>query len=127
MLYEGRHAGYAGAGLQLSRTISIGPDALRIRDAADVARDDVPVVWRFHLSDDVAATIEGTTAVLRSPAARAVLRWEPSLRVSVEAGWYSPSYGVRRASQQVVCRGACPPGRSEWAFVMTVATASSPD
>lgn len=104
--YAGRHRGYAELGLVVSRLFMWKPDVLEIRDTVDGDPErPVALQWRFHLAPDVDATIVDGSVRIAVGDVAVVLSCSDSLQLAVQPAWYSPSYGVRRASHQVVAHG----------------------
>ncbi|HET7697846.1 MAG TPA: alginate lyase family protein [Vicinamibacterales bacterium] len=119
--YTGRHRGFEPLGLAVSRTFALDPGVLRIVDSADTAPESpLPMEWRFQLDPRVHADETGGALRLTTETARVRLDWPRELAMSIEAAWYSPSYGVRVPSRQIVLRGSCARGASvRWTFVFT--------
>ena len=109
--FRGGHSGYA----RLVPPVNVVREAWLLKDGPEViVRDSVEgagfhdLVWRFHLDAPVKGTIEGAAVRLSSHGRDAWLQPIESLdglTVQVEAGWMSPSYGVRHEIQVIVIRG----------------------
>ena len=113
--YEGRHKGFASAGLTVTRRFDWSPGTLVIRDTTEGPSSALE--WRFQLAPVVTVAADGRALRLRSGST--VVRLTPPSGVvfSVEPGWYSPSYGVRLPSRQVVGRAAAGgTGAAVWEF-----------
>lgn len=123
--YVGRHKGYAGAGLVASRAFTWTPGLLEIRDSieSEPARQ-VPLTWRFHLAPEVNAALDGHSVGLVVGDVEVLLTCPDALAIALEPAWYSPSYGVRVPSRQIVARGTCGPAAArEWTFTLRARTA----
>jgi hypothetical protein len=103
---RGAHTGYLRLAdpVRPVRTIALEPNlhALLVHDALE-ARAPHDVEIPFHLAAGIETSELGPGVVSLG---RFVLRWrspEP-WQCSVEPGWVSPSYGVKRPISRVVCR-----------------------
>jgi len=69
-----------------------------------------PLVWRFHLDPNVEASRDGYDVRLSHREADVWLLpgATPHLELSLEAGWVSPSYGVKIPTTVVIWRSAAP-------------------
>ncbi len=108
--FRGSHSGYLRLipPVAVTREIALlkeGPDLL-IRDSIDATgiRD---LTWRFHLDPSVVAVIEGSDVRLAAPGREAWLQLASAggLRLTIEDGWASRSYGVRAAISVVTLQG----------------------
>jgi len=110
--FRGGHRGYQRLSNPIGHTRTITVDAHRPRvlvcDRVNGGGEH-QLVWRFHLdpavgvsrdADDVCLT-HGETAVWLLPGAAAA-----RLELSLEAGWVSPSYGVKIPTTVAVWRGS---------------------
>lgn len=115
--YVGRHRGYAPAGLIVARAFTWTPGRLEIRDTVQ-GEPPKPILlaWRFHLAPEIGATIDGNLVRLTLDSADVVLTCPDTLDLGLEPAWYSPSYGVRLPSRQIVARGAHVP--RDWTFTL---------
>lgn len=119
--YTGRHRGFEPLGLVISRTFVLEPGLLSIADTAETAPDEpLPMEWRFQLDPYVTAiTVDGALDLTAGPT-HVRMEWPADLEMTIEPGWYSPSYGVRVESTQIVLRGSCARGtRTNWLFRLT--------
>ena len=109
--FRGSHSGYLRLipPVAVTREIALlkeGPD-LFVRDSID-ATGIRELTWRFHLDPSVSAEIEGSDVRLAAPGREAWLQMASAaggLRMTIEDGWASPSYGVRAAISVVTLRG----------------------
>lgn len=109
--FRGSHTGY----LRLTPPIDVTREVALVKDRLDVIVQDTvggsgtrDVAWRFHLDPDVGAEIVGEDVRLSIGGREAWLQFATSPRgvtLTLEAGWSSPSYGVRDAISVVVLRG----------------------
>jgi hypothetical protein len=109
--FRGGHDGYA----RLDPPVGVTREVLLVKDGPDVVvRDSIDgrgvheLVWRFHLSPSVAAEIDGADIRLRVGERDAWLQLASdasALKMTIEEGWVSPSYGVRTAIGVVTLRG----------------------
>jgi hypothetical protein len=122
--YTGRHRGFADAGLIVTRTFEWNPGRLSLHDVVEGSRDaELTLVWRFQLAPDVRGALDAQDCLLRSGDVCVRLACPRDLVVAVEAGSFSPSYGVRVPSTQIVCRAATVmPGRRDWTITLTAAS-----
>lgn len=112
--FRGGHRGYERSTDPVGHTRTITVDAHEPRvlvcDRIDGGAEH-QLVWRFHLDPKVVASVDGCdlrlthgkAAVWLQPSATA-----PRLELSLEAGWVSPSYGVKIPTTVVVWRGSVP-------------------
>jgi hypothetical protein len=113
--YTGRHRGFEALGLVISRTFVLESGLLTIVDAAETAPESpLAMEWRFQLDPRVGIEDGGGALVLAVETTSVSLEWPSELQMTIESGWYSPSYGVRVASRQIVLRGTSAGGR--WIF-----------
>lgn len=119
--YAGRHRGFAASGVGLvTRTFEWTPGRLRIVDQAEVADPGVMLEWRFQLDPRVRVTPPSNGRLqLAVTGAQAVLACPADLEIVVEAACYSPSYGIREESRQIICRDAARRGGTRWEFTLT--------
>jgi uncharacterized heparinase superfamily protein len=122
--YTGRHRGFEGQGLVVSRTFSLEPALLSIVDAAETAPESpIAMEWRFQLDPNVGVEDADGALLLANERARVRMEWPHELAMSIEPAWYSPSYGVRLPSRQIVLRGSCARGDgTRWMFRLKAAS-----
>ena len=109
--FRGSHDGYARLDppVLVSRELALvkeGPDVI-IRDAV-TGTGSRELVWRFHLASSLDARLEGDGVRLGANEREAWLQTvdaPPGLRLSIEDGWISPSYGVRVPSKVATLSG----------------------
>ena len=99
--YRGRHSGFSRFDPPVVHerrfTITRLSGALSIEDVV-LADGVLDLVWRFRLAPDIIATqVSPEIVALAGPDSRAhcALRYSSDLACSINAGWYSPSYGIR--------------------------------
>ncbi len=114
--FRGAHDGYARldppvAVIREVLLVKDGPDVL-VRDAVE-GRGSRALVWRFHLDPAVHAELDSGAVRLSGAGPDAWLQIvdpAPALALTIEQGWVSPSYGVRRQTAVVTleARAALP-------------------
>jgi hypothetical protein len=107
----GRHRGFATSGDAClhTRSVSLSADrcALELVDTVSSQRTHA-LTWRFPMPSHDVET-DGGSAVVRFPDVAVELRSDGSA-FSVQPGWMSPSYGVRRPISMVSLRSTSRPG-----------------
>lgn len=126
--YAGRHTGYNRLEEVVTHARRFECDLrsgrLSISDRLDgVGRHNL--VWRFMLAPDVKASVEEPGGLLirgeRFGAIR--LTYAPDLEAELVSSWYSPSYGVRIATQAVKLSCSVDvAGRPDWSFMLSPCT-----
>jgi hypothetical protein len=109
--FRGGHRGYERLPNPIGHTRRIAVDAREPRVVVSDRIDGVgthSLVWRFHLDPNVEAARDGYDVRLSHGEAGVWLLpgATPHLELSFEAGWVSPSYGVKIPTTVVVWRGA---------------------
>jgi hypothetical protein len=105
--YRGRHTGYSrlAESVEHERTFELQKDAARLI-VSDVFRGSGThrFIWHFHVAPGVEVTSEaGREIVLSSGGRRFCFHVPDGLGVTLEDGWYSPSYGVRLPCRTIGC------------------------
>ena len=109
-VFRGSHRGYQRLTPPVSHTRSIAADkstpCVVVTDQLD-GDGRHTLVWRFHLDPAVSAELRGREIRLSCGASAIVLTSDlPDVfAVSLEAGWVSPSYGVKVPATVVVWKG----------------------
>lgn len=127
--FRGSHLGYQRlpSPVRVTRAIAMSTREPLVAIADTLAGEGThDVVWRFPLDPDVCAVVEGAAVRFTRDGAE---RWllpahQLPARWTLEPGWVSPSYGVRRETRVLTLRAAAQlPYRLSYLF----AAAARPD
>jgi hypothetical protein len=105
--YQGRHRGYADQGIVVDRLFELENGDLRLTDTIEHTETDVTLEWRFQLAPGVAAEVSNGRVTLQAGEVAVAVDAPPGRPVAIEPAWYSPSYGIRIATAQLVYRAPC--------------------